>query len=86
MLIAAVFISSKLMFNLQEILWTDLHSLFIFLQASYVKNLLRISKYLPSLRLKILELVIDNLIKIDVSNLLLFWGPLCGNVFIFVYT
>lgn len=36
-------------------------------QASYVKNLLRISKYLPSLRLKILELVIDNLIKIDVE-------------------
>lgn len=36
-------------------------------QDSYVKNLLEISKYLPSLRERILELVIDNLIKIDVE-------------------
>lgn len=34
---------------------------------SYVENLLEISKYIPSLRLKILELVIDHLIKIDVE-------------------
>ena len=45
------------------------HQKFIFfLQASYVKNLLEVSKYLPILRAGILELVIDNLIKIDVSN------------------
>lgn len=36
-------------------------------QASYVKNLLEVSKYLPILRAGILELVIDNLIKIDVE-------------------
>lgn len=36
-------------------------------QASYVKNLLQITKYLPDLRSKILELVIDNLITIDVE-------------------
>ncbi|XP_020632916.1 RNA polymerase I-specific transcription initiation factor RRN3-like isoform X2 [Orbicella faveolata] len=36
-------------------------------QASYVKNLLQITKYLPDLRSKILELVIHNLITIDVE-------------------
>ncbi|KAJ7386292.1 DNA independent RNA polymerase I transcription factor [Desmophyllum pertusum] len=36
-------------------------------QESYVKNLLQITKYLPNLRSKILELVIDNLTKIDVE-------------------
>ena len=40
----------------------------IVFQASYVKNLLQISKYLPNLRSKVLEVVIDNLIKIDVST------------------
>ena len=41
---------------------------FLILQASYIKNLLQITKYLPDLRSKILELVIDNLITIDVSE------------------
>ncbi|KAL9957553.1 hypothetical protein ACROYT_G039195 [Oculina patagonica] len=36
-------------------------------QASYVKNLLQVTKYLPKLRSKIMELIIDNLIKIDVE-------------------
>lgn len=41
---------------------------FVLLQASYIKNLLQISKYLPNLRATILEIVIDQLIKIDVSK------------------
>lgn len=36
-------------------------------QESYVKNLLQATKYLPSLRANILELIIDNLTKIDVA-------------------
>lgn len=43
-----------------------------YFKASYVKNLLQITKYLPDLRSKILELVIDNLITIDVSEFLPF--------------
>ena len=43
-----------------------------------MKNLLQISKYLPNLRSKILELVIDNLIKIDVSDHLLLNNTVAG--------
>ena len=44
-----------------------------YFKASYVKNLLQITKYLPDLRSKILELVIDYLITIDVSEFLLYF-------------
>lgn len=39
----------------------------IIFQESYIKNLLQATKYLHSLRANILELIIDNLTKIDVA-------------------
>lgn len=37
------------------------------LQECYVHNLLRVTVYLPTLRLQILELIIEKLLKLDVS-------------------
>lgn len=37
------------------------------LQECYVHNLLRVTVYLPTLRLQILELIVEKLLKLDVS-------------------
>lgn len=39
-----------------------------FTQECYVKNLLQIPDYIPSLRQKILELVVDRMTKLDVRS------------------
>lgn len=38
-----------------------------YLQACYIRNLLQLIQYLPSLRLCTLELIVSNLLSIDVS-------------------
>lgn len=51
-----------------------LHDLFPFLgkpaylQECYIRNLLQMTSYLPNARQKILELVTDRMLKLDVSN------------------
>lgn len=40
-----------------------------YIQECYVKNLLQITHYMPNLRQKILELIVDRMLKIDVSCL-----------------
>lgn len=44
-------------------------SLNFVLQECYVHNLLRVTVYLPTLRLQILELIVEKLLKLDVSLL-----------------
>lgn len=39
----------------------------VYIQECYVKNLLQITHYLPNMRQKIMEIVIERLIKFDVS-------------------
>ena len=42
-----------------------------YIQECYVKNLLHITFYVPALRQNILELIVDKMIKLDVSFLIL---------------
>ena len=39
----------------------------IYIQECYVKNLLHVTLYIPSLRQSILELIVDKMIKLDVG-------------------
>ena len=38
-----------------------------YVQACYVQNLLTVVTYIPSLRPQILEMIVENLLKLDVS-------------------